>query len=364
MVVSVIIVNYNVRYLLEQCLRAVSRAMEGLDAEVFIVDNHSSDGSIPFLEPLFPSFHYLRNEKNNGFAKANNQALARAAGQYVLFLNPDTIVPEDCLKKCISFMDAHSQAGAMGVKMINGHGRFLKESKRGFPSPQASLWKMTGLSAVAPRSKLFAKYYLGHLSANETNEVDTLSGAFMFVKKEALDKTGGFDERFFMYAEDIDLSYRIIKEGYKNYYYPGIVILHYKGESTLRDAAYIKQFYRAMDQFVEKHFDKGASAFACLLLRAGIHSRALLEQVRNRLQKTAGQPSLIEKIYLLGDVENVSKRRTVLANNPHNKLLTQIEDARKIILCEGPGFAASRLISYIEEHPGPAYLVHMHGSAH
>ncbi|MEP7257800.1 MAG: glycosyltransferase family 2 protein [Flavitalea sp.] len=363
MVVSVIIVSYNVRYLLEQCLRAVSGAVQGLDAEIFIVDNQSSDGSADYLEPLFPSFHFIRNQQNIGFAKANNQALSEAVGQYILFLNPDTIIPEDGLKKCILFMETHPQAGATGVKMIDGHGRFLKESKRGFPSPQVSLWKMTGLSAAAPRSKRFAKYYLGHLSENETHEVDVLSGAFMFVRKETLDKTGGFDERFFMYAEDIDLSYRISRAGYKNYYYPAIIILHYKGESTIRDAAYIKQFYKAMDQFVEKYFRSGAPAFGGMILQAGIHARALLEQVRTRLQKTGSSMSQTERIQVWGDEGNAARQIAILSGDPSKQLMPSTEDADKIILCEGPGSPPSQLISYMQEHPGPAYLIHMKDSA-
>ncbi|MBO9571752.1 MAG: glycosyltransferase family 2 protein [Chitinophagaceae bacterium] len=275
MILSVIIVNYNVKILLGECLASVQKAIGGIEAEVFIVDNASTDNSIEYLQPLFPQFNFIRNEVNTGFAKANNQALKLASGQFILFLNPDTLVEHDCFSLCISFMNAHSDAGALGVRMLNGHNQFLKESKRGFPSPMVSLWKMTGFTGLFPRSPIFAKYYLGHLDENKTNIVDVLSGAFMFVRKSVLDKTGGFDERFFMYAEDIDLSYRITLAGYKNYYYPEVTIIHYKGESTKKDFKYIKQFYLAMSQFVKKYYGKGVYSFlldSAIWFRAGIHA--------------------------------------------------------------------------------------------
>jgi GT2 family glycosyltransferase len=270
---SIIIVNYNVKLLLEQCLHSVSKAIAGIDNEVLIVDNASTDGSIEYLQLIFPSFRFIRNEVNAGFSKANNQALEISSGKFILFLNPDTIVPPDCFTKCIEFMDAHSSAGALGIKMVNGSGKFLKESKRGFPAPSVSFWKLTGVTRMFPHSRIFARYYLGHLDENSNHEVEVLSGAFMLVKKEVLDKTGGFDERFFMYAEDIDLSYRIIKEGYKNYYFAESTIIHYKGSSTTKDFKYIKLFYKAMSQFVKKHYGRGPFSFfidAAIGLRGGI----------------------------------------------------------------------------------------------
>ena len=275
MILTVIIVNYNVKVLLRECLDSVCTAIAGINAEVFIVDNASTDNSVEFLRPLFPQFHFTRNEINTGFAKANNQALAHASGKFILFLNPDTLVPPDCFSTCISFMEEHADAGALGVRMINGKNKFLKESKRGFPSPMVSFWKMTGITGLFPRSPVYAKYYLGNLDENTINKVDILSGAFMFVRKKTLDITGGFDERFFMYAEDIDLSYRITKAGFNNYYFPDVTIIHYKGESTKKDIKYIKQFYLAMSQFVKKHYGRGAYSFlldAAIWLRAAIHA--------------------------------------------------------------------------------------------
>lgn len=267
---SVIIVSYNVKSLLEQCLRSVNAAINSLSAEVFIVDNASSDKSVEYLQPLFPQFQFLANPQNIGFAKANNLALEKCTGKYVLFLNPDTIVPPDCFIKCIDFLEKNLQAGALGVKMIDGNNMFLRESKRGLPTPSASFWKLTGMAALFPSSPLFSAYYAGHLTENETHEVEVLSGAFMLIRKKVLDITGGFDERFFMYAEDIDLSYRILKAGYKNYYFPDTVITHFKGSSTKKDIQYVKQFYKAMSQYVRKHYGNGPYL---LLLESGIYIR-------------------------------------------------------------------------------------------
>jgi GT2 family glycosyltransferase len=254
---SIIIVNFNVKKLLEACLYSVAKAIEGIAAEVIVVDNASSDGSVEYLKEQFPASRFIVNAYNEGFAKANNKGLEQATGRFILFLNPDTIVPPDCFSKCIRFFETHNQAGAIGVKMVNGEGKYLKESKRGFPSPSVSFWKLSGILRLFPRSRVFSRYYMGHLDDDNNHEVDVLSGAFMMVKKEVLDKIGGFDERFFMYAEDIDLSYRIQKAGYKNYYFAGTSIIHYKGASTKKDVRYVRQFYRAMSQFVKKHYGVG-----------------------------------------------------------------------------------------------------------
>lgn len=282
MTLSIIIVNYNVKNLLQQCLDSVGAATENIHTEVFIVDNASTDGSIEFLQPRFPGYRFIANTENAGFARANNQALPLCSGEFVLFLNPDTIVPRDCFQKCIAFMNSHADAGALGVKMRDAGDNFLKESKRGIPGPMTSFWKLTGIIKLFPRSKIFARYYLGHLSEEETHAVQVLSGAFMFVRKKVLDITGGFDERFFMYAEDIDLSMRILKAGYKNYYFAGTSIIHYKGASTKKDIHYVKQFYKAMSQFVKKHY--GNNLFS-IMLDAGIVIRGSVEAVKRMFRK-------------------------------------------------------------------------------
>ncbi len=275
MQLSIIIVNYNVKYFLEQCLQSVLLATKNCTAEIFVVDNNSTDGSKQFLEPLFKEVHFIWLPKNMGFAKANNIALAKTSGDYILFLNPDTIVAEDSFEKTIAFLQNNTAIGALGVKMIDGSGQFLKESKRAFPSPSISLFKILGLATLFPTSKLFAKYHLGNLSANENNEVDVLAGAFMLIPKKVLEVVGSFDEAFFMYGEDVDLSYRIQKAGYKNYYFAETTILHFKGESTKKGSLnYVRLFYKAMNLFVHKHYKGGHAAIFTFLINIGIWFRA------------------------------------------------------------------------------------------
>ena len=274
MVLSVIIVNYQVKYFLEQCLFSVEKALRGIpETEVIVVDNHSQDGSIEYLQPKFPGVKFLALTKNPGFGAANNLALAHAKGKYILFLNPDTIVPEDFFGICLSFMDKTPGIGAAGVRMVDGSGRFLKESRRGFPTPWTSFCKLSGLTALFPHSRWLAGYYLGHLPEDQTAPAPILSGACMCIPRAVLDKTGGFDERFFMYAEDIDLSYRIEQKGFTNYYIADTTILHFKGESTRKDARYIKLFYGAMIQFRHKHVKGPLSKVFNTLLEIAVRIR-------------------------------------------------------------------------------------------
>lgn len=274
MKLSIIIVNFNVRYFLEQCLTSVLKATANIDAEIFVVDNESKDDSVEMVQTLFPSVKVIANKKNVGFSKANNQAIAIAKGEYILLLNPDTVVEEDTFEKCITFMDKHPQAGGLGVKMIDGNGIFLPESKRGLPTPSVSFYKIFGLSNLFPKSPTFSKYHLGYLSNNETNEIEILSGAFMWMRKSVLDEIGYLDESFFMYGEDIDLSYRIIKAGYQNYYFPETKIIHYKGESTKKGSInYVFVFYNAMIIFSKKHFAQKAKAFS-FFINIAIYLRA------------------------------------------------------------------------------------------
>jgi len=254
------------------------------------VDNHSTDGSKEFLLSRFPSVKFIWNSANTGFAKANNQALALAKGAYILFLNPDTIVPEDCFEDSIAFFGSHPDAGALGIRMIDGAGKFLKESKRAFPSPLTSLYKLSGLTKLFPHSKIFARYHLGHLPENENHEVDVLAGAYMMIPKKVLDKTGSFDETFFMYGEDVDLSYRIQKAGYKNYYYAQLTIIHFKGESTKKGSLnYVRLFYSAMSLFVKKHYSGGRAGVFNFLIQSGIFLRATLSII-GKFLKTIGLP--------------------------------------------------------------------------
>jgi GT2 family glycosyltransferase len=283
---SIIIVNYNVKYFLEQCLFSVIKACKNIRAEIIVVDNNSADGSRQLLEKKFSSVCFFWNTVNTGFSKANNQALQNAKGDYILFLNPDTIVPEDCFEKCISFFNTTPAAGALGIKMIDGSGNFLKESKRAFPGPLTSLYKLSGLAKLFPHSKTFARYHLGNLPETETHEADVLAGAFMMIPGNILHEVGGFDETFFMYGEDVDLSYRIQKAGYKNYYFAKSTIIHFKGESTKKGSLnYVRLFYSAMSLFVKKHYSGTKAGVFNLLIQSGILLRALLAFVGKLLQK-------------------------------------------------------------------------------
>ena len=281
---SVIIVNYNVKYFLEQCLHSVLQSSIAPEMEVVVLDNLSTDGSLEYLVPRFPSVKFVANEANLGFSKANNIGIAQAQGEYVLLLNPDTVVGEQTLENCCRFMDENPAAGALGAKMIDASGAFLPESKRGFPTPWVALCKMTGLNKLFPKSRLFGRYHLRYLDANQANEVDVLAGAFMLLRKAALDKVGLLDESFFMYGEDIDLSYRIKTAGYKNFYLPERV-LHYKGESAhANDARYVYLFYEAMYIFYRKHFPRYSVLYS-VFVKIGIVFSGLLSLFRKYLAK-------------------------------------------------------------------------------
>lgn len=292
---SIIIVNYNVKYFLEQAVSSAIKACAHIPAEIIIVDNNSSDGSVEFIRAKFPAstttgipVHLIANQENTGFSRANNQGIAIAKGTYVLLLNPDTVVAEDTFEKCLAYMDAHPEAGGMGVKMVDGTGSFLPESKRAFPSPEVAFYKAFGLANLFPHSKVFGKYHLGYLAADETHEVDVLAGAYMLIRKEVLDKIGDLDEAFFMYGEDIDLSYRIVKAGYKNIYFADTAIIHYKGESTKKASFnYVKMFYTAMKIFAQKHFSGPRAGIFVLLLNTAIYFRAGIAACMRMLGKMA-----------------------------------------------------------------------------
>ena len=275
MQLSVIIVSYNSIELLENCLFSVQKAMQTIDGEIIIVDNNSNDGSKESLPSKFWGVKFIFNNENLGFAKACNQGSKISSGDFILFLNPDSVLSETCLTDCVSFFKTHQDAGAVGVRMLDDKGKFLKESKRGLPSPSASFYKLFGVTAIFPVSKTIAKYYQGHLPENENNPVEVLSGAFMMIKRAVFEKVNGFDETFFMYGEDIDLSLRISQLGYKNYYLGKISIMHLKGGSTTYNYKYVDDFYGAMKLFVKKHYNDKSSLYR-LFLQAGISVRKML----------------------------------------------------------------------------------------
>ncbi len=257
MKLSIIIVSYNVKNLLKQAIDSLLVAAMDIESEIFVVDNASKDGTVGFVQETYPNINIIANNKNVGFSVANNQAISKAKGEYVLVINPDTVTPPDTLTKAISFLDDHTNAGSLGVRMLDGNGDFLPESKRGLPTPWVSFCKLSGLYLLFPKSKTFNRYYMGWVNEFETEQVDVLTGAFMLLRKKALNKVGLFDEHFFMYGEDVDLSYRLSLAGYKNYYLPTVYITHFKGQSTHKlSVRYIKSFYGSMFIFAKKYFLK------------------------------------------------------------------------------------------------------------
>lgn len=426
MVLSVIIVNYRVRYFLELCLHSVQRALTDIGpSEIIVIDNASADGSIEALQSLFPAVRFVENEENVGFARANNQALRLAGGEYIVFLNPDTVLPEDFATRCLEFMRSEScmgiplthdgsvargigepatrGIGAIGVRMIDGSGRFLPESRRGFPTPWVAFTKLTGLSALFPRSRVFAGYYLGGLPADRAHPAPVLSGACMLVRRSILEEVGGFDERFFMYAEDIDLSYRIEKAGYVNFYFPGTTIVHFKGESTKKDIRYIRLFYKAMSQFRRKHFNRGLPALwnwgmeLAIWIRAGLGTLGRLARGSRRVVRGSARavdddgpragarpkpeagarliPERRPRLWIEGDRTEAAMVRRLLSAAGDWEITSERGNASAVLLCEGPDFSFRKCISALEtgttgqEHsqnpqqqPDRIVLIHAAGS--
>ena len=281
--ITVVIVNYRVKLFLEQTLRSVEEATQGLDAEVIVVDNNSGDDSIDFVRQRFPQVTFIENTDNVGFARANNQAIMRAAGLFTLILNPDTIISRSCIEQCIEWMRGHERCGAIGVRMVDGNGVFLPESKRAFPTPWVSFCKIFGLSALFPRSRWFARYHLRYLDDRQPHRIDILAGAFMLCRTTLLQQVGGFDEDFFMYGEDIDLSYRMVLAGYENWFLP-VEIIHYKGESTKKDSMrYVRVFYEAMLIFYRKHYPRMGVVFYPIV-KLGVLVRASMAALKRLLK--------------------------------------------------------------------------------
>ena len=285
MKLSVIIVNYNVKHYLWQCVDSVQRAAKGLDVEIWIVDNASTDGSIDFLRTYFPEVHYIVNTENVGFARANNQAIRQSTGELVLLLNPDTFIAEDTLTHCIQFFKEHARAGALGIHMVNRNGSFAYESRRGLPTPATAFYKVIGLSRLFPTSRRFAHYYMGHLPEFADGQIEVVSGAFMMLRREALEQVGLLDETYFMYGEDIDLSYRVVQGGWQCWYTPQLM-LHYKGESTQQTSfRYVYNFYHAMLIFFRKHFAR-RYWFSWIVVEAAVLGMGALSLVRKWMKRS------------------------------------------------------------------------------
>lgn len=313
---SVIIVNYNVRYYLEQCLRSVC-ASEGVgEMEVFVVDNCSSDGSVAYLRERFPQVRFLENTENVGFARANNVAASQASGRYLLLLNPDTIVTSHTFADCLSLLDGRSEVGGLGTCMLRTDGSFALESRRGLPTPFVACCKMSGLTRLFPQSRLFGRYYMRYLNEHEVNDIEVISGAFMMLRREAVEKVGMLDETFFMYGEDIDLSYRLLKAGYKNVYIPS-PILHYKGESTEKSSfRYVYTFYKAMQLFFNKHY-RHYGLLISLPITAAIWTRSAFAYLGNKVRhgKRESKPGVTYDCVVVGSAAMLEQMKQLLVRH-------------------------------------------------
>ena len=325
MKLSVVIVNYNVKYFLEQCLHSLEQAAMGIDHEVIVIDNASTDGSTEYITARFPKVKWMACRENNGFSKGNNIAIAHAKGEYILMLNPDTRVTKEAIEGCIAFMDNNADAGACGVYMLRTDGTFAPESRRALPTPFVAFCKMSGLSNLFPKSRTFGRYYMQYLDKEETNPIEIISGAYMMLRHKTIKKTGALDEDFFMYGEDIDLSYRILKGGYRNYYLP-LRILHYKGESTNKSSyRYVHTFYRAMQLFFKKHYSH-YSLIVSLPINIAIWTRALLAYVGNQFvhrKVTQETPSI--NCIVLGSKQAIEEAGSILQEKLKNGRHTFIE---------------------------------------
>ena len=317
----VVIVSYNVRHYLEQCLMSLRRALDGIDAQICVADNHSKDSTVEALRPLFPDVRFVAGNHNLGFARANNIILRQTESDFVLLLNPDTVVAEDCIRQSLAFMEAHPAAGALGVKMHNTTGRPAKESRRGVPSPLVAFYKMSGLCARYPQSRRFGKYYMGYLPWNEPAQIEVVSGAYCLLRRAAINKVGLLDEDFFMYGEDIDLSYRLLKGGFENWYLPQR-ILHYKGESTTKSSfRYVHVFYGAMLIFFRKHYAH-FSLLVSLPVKAAICVRAslaLLGTLKKKMLRSMGfltrSNRSADVFHFIGGAEMIERCRKAAADN-------------------------------------------------
>ena len=309
MQLSVIILNYNVRYFLEQCVLSVQEAISDLDAEIIVIDNNSADDSCLMMQQRFPEVKLIQNKENFGFPKGNNIAVDHAKGKYICILNPDTLVAEDTFTKILAFAERQTNLGIIGCKLIDGTGNFLPESKRGIPTPWVAFTKIFGLYKVFPKSKLFNRYYAQHLDENETGEIEILVGAFMLMKHDLYLDLKGFDEDCFMYADDIDLSYRALQMQKTNYYFPETTVLHYKGESTVKDEKYMKRFQEAMTFFYQKHFKR--SLFFSIFIKVGILFFSFVKMFQGKHK----QNPLPESYFLYSLNAELSEKLTFILKN-------------------------------------------------
>ncbi|MBR5688999.1 MAG: glycosyltransferase family 2 protein [Prevotella sp.] len=313
---TVVIVSYNVKDYVCQCLLSLRRALRDIDAEVCVVDNHSGDGTVDFLREKFPEIKVVASPHNLGFARANNMAIRQTESEFVLLLNPDTFVGEQTIRQSLDFMDEHAEAGGLGVRMLKIDGSDALESRRGLPTPMVAFYKMVGLCARYPKHRRFGQYYMGYLSWDEAARIDVISGAYCLLRRKALDEIGLLDEDFFMYGEDIDLSYRLLKGGYENWYLPS-KILHYKGESTEKSSfRYVHVFYKAMLIFFRKHYSQ-MSLLLSLPIKITIYGKAFTTLLQIQMGKLRRYLGFVERrpqppLYIfLATAENLEKCRKI-----------------------------------------------------
>lgn len=336
MQLSVIILNYNVRHFLEQCVLSVQKALRHVEGEIIVVDNNSSDESCAMVKTRFPGVKLIINHDNLGFPKGNNRAVAEAKGEYLCILNPDTVVAEDTFEKLLAFAASKTDVGIVGCKLIDGSGNFLPESKRGIPTPWVSFTKIFGLYRIFPQNSWFNRYYAQHLSAGQSGKVDILVGAFMVIKRSLYNEIGGFDEDCFMYSDDIDLSYVVLQNGKSNYYFHGTTVIHYKGESTIKDATYMKRFRQAMNFFYKKHFNP--SLFFSAFMQIGTVFFSLAKKIQGK-----PKPKLAPKRYVLisGDASLQDKleqrlaAKVKLASLVNGKITVSLKKHTEIIIDNG-----------------------------
>jgi GT2 family glycosyltransferase len=310
MQLSVIILNYNVRYFLELCVLSVQEAILDIDAEIIVIDNNSTDDSCEMMKSRFPNVKLIENATNSGFPKGNNIGVAQAKGDYICILNPDTVVAEDTFEKVLAFAEKQTNLGIVGCKLIDGTGVFLPESKRGIPTPWVAITKIFGLYQFFPKSSIFNRYYAQHISENETGKVDILVGAFMVMKRNLYLEVGGFDENCFMYSDDIDLSYMVLKKGKSNYYFHETSVIHYKGESTIKDGLYMKRFREAMQFFYKKHFKM--SFLFDVFMKIGAFFFALAKKNQSNVLEIK-----VDEYVLFSEDENLKNK---LENQFHKKI--------------------------------------------
>lgn len=361
MQLSVIILNYNVRYFLEQCVLSVQKALEGIEGEIIVVDNNSPDDSCVMMKQRFLEITLIENKENAGFPKGNNIGVEIAKGEYVCILNPDTVVAEDTFKKVLRFAHNTPDMGITGVKLVDGTGNFLPESKRGVPTPWVAFTKITGLNKVFPKFTTFNRYYAQHLGENETGEVDILVGAFMVMKRELYLEVGGFDEGCFMYSDDFDLSYTVQQKGKKNYYFHETTVIHYKGESTVKDGTYMKRFREAMQFFYKKHF-RSSPAFDLFMHAGALFFSVIKPKGATAVKKPDGYVLLSEDESLKNTIHKKLGKEIIMNKD---SLQASSRFTRPEIIFDNGSVSFTEIISLMEKNAGKGltYKIKPQGSS-